>query len=211
MTKNKMWDNSNMQEELEWGNVPVGNMSDEELYKKNWNKVEGRRSALANPKNREKYYDNEQWLKACAKKRAESLKSPEVSAKLSAAHKKRYEDPTERAKTAQATKDSFLTDPTRAKRQADNSKKTWANPQLRKQVSESHKKQWKDPAKRQQLSESMKSIRKYAMICKDLWFESSQAAADYFGVSRDMIGYYRKKYPEEYYYADKKPHCNKKK
>ena len=40
MTK-KMWDNSNMQEDIEWGNIPVGDMSDEELYKKNWNRVDG--------------------------------------------------------------------------------------------------------------------------------------------------------------------------
>lgn len=40
MTKqNKMWDNSNLQEEIVWGNVQLPGLSDEELYKKNWNKA----------------------------------------------------------------------------------------------------------------------------------------------------------------------------
>ena len=37
--KKKMFDNSNLQNDIEWGNIPVGNMSDDELHTKNWNVV----------------------------------------------------------------------------------------------------------------------------------------------------------------------------
>lgn len=36
--KKKMFDNSNMMEPIEWGNIPVGNLTDEELHSKNWNR-----------------------------------------------------------------------------------------------------------------------------------------------------------------------------
>lgn len=38
-----MWDNTNMQEDFEWGNIPVGNLTDEELYKKNYNLIDANR------------------------------------------------------------------------------------------------------------------------------------------------------------------------
>lgn len=205
-----MWDNSNMQEDIEWGNIPVGNMTDEELYKKHWNKVEGRRNALANPVNREKYYDNKEWLENCAKKRSQSLKTPEVSAKLSASHKKRYENIEERKKTSEASKRSHK-DPIRKEKQKNASKITWSKTEVKKKASESHKKQWADPKKRKQLSSSMKEIRKYPIMTPDGEFESTQAAAEHYGISRDMIGYFRRKYPDQYYYSGRLPHSNKKK
>lgn len=33
-----MFDNSNMMEPIEWGNIPVGDLTDEELHSKNWNR-----------------------------------------------------------------------------------------------------------------------------------------------------------------------------
>ena len=38
MTK-KLFDNSNLQQEIEWGNVPVGNMTDQELHSRPWEKI----------------------------------------------------------------------------------------------------------------------------------------------------------------------------
>lgn len=211
MTKKSFWDNTNLQQDIKWDNQELPGIPDEVLLTKNWNKVDASRERANNPKWKEKYYDNPDWLEPLKKKRAESLKTEEMSKKLSESHKKRYQDPNERIKTANATKKSYAEDPTRLARAKSKSKKTWATEEVRKKASESHKKQWQDPNKRQQLSTSMKEIRKYAMMCKGQWFESSQAAADHFGISRDMIGYYRKKYPDQYYYCDKKPHSNKKK
>jgi hypothetical protein len=41
MTKKKMWDNTNMQEEIQWGNIELPGMPDEILLSKNWNRVDG--------------------------------------------------------------------------------------------------------------------------------------------------------------------------
>lgn len=42
MTK-KMWDNSNMQEDIEWGNIELPGLPDEKLLNTNWNLVEANR------------------------------------------------------------------------------------------------------------------------------------------------------------------------
>lgn len=145
------------------------------------------------------------------KKRIASLRSEETSKKLSEGHRKRYENPEERKKTGLATKKSFINDPTRKQKAIEASKKIWSNPALKKQASKSHKKQWKDKSKRKQLSNSMKEIRKYPIMTPDGEFESTEKAAEHFGVSRATINYRIGKYPEQYYYCGKKPHCNKKK
>jgi hypothetical protein len=36
--KKNLFDNSNLQEPIEWGNIPVGGMTDEELHSTNWNR-----------------------------------------------------------------------------------------------------------------------------------------------------------------------------
>lgn len=44
--KNKMFDNSNMMEPIEWGNIPVGDLTDEELHSTNWEaKAKGKANA----------------------------------------------------------------------------------------------------------------------------------------------------------------------
>lgn len=200
-----------MTKDNEWGNIELPGLSDEELFTKNWNRSAAQKEKYKSPLYKEKYSENPDWIEPLKKKRSESLKTKESSKKISDGLKKRYEKLEERIKTSNASKLSYKNDPLRKEKARNASKKTWSNKDLRKQASESHKKQWEDPNKRKQLSESMKSIRKYPMMCKGQWFESSQAAADFFGISKDMIGYYRKKYPKEYYYCDKKPHSNKKK
>ena len=50
-----MWDNSNMQEDFEWGNIPVGGMTDEELYKKNWTKSRTDNNAMLKSHVKEKH------------------------------------------------------------------------------------------------------------------------------------------------------------
>jgi DNA repair ATPase RecN len=43
-----MWDNSNIQEGIEWGNVELPGLTDEELYKKNWNLITANREVIKN-------------------------------------------------------------------------------------------------------------------------------------------------------------------
>lgn len=44
--KNKnLFDNSNLQEEIKWGNIELPGLSDQELYEKNWNRVDGGKNA----------------------------------------------------------------------------------------------------------------------------------------------------------------------
>ena len=39
--KKKLFDNSNLQDEIVWGNIPVGELTDEELHGTNWNREDG--------------------------------------------------------------------------------------------------------------------------------------------------------------------------
>ena len=48
MTK-KLFDNSNLQGNIEWGNVPVGHMTDEELHSRPWQKITQGRDNASNP------------------------------------------------------------------------------------------------------------------------------------------------------------------
>ena len=49
MINKKLFDNSNLQEDIEWGNVKLPGLSDEELYKKNWNMVDAQKAVHARP------------------------------------------------------------------------------------------------------------------------------------------------------------------
>lgn len=210
MTKKSFWDNSSLQQDIKWDNQELPGCPDEVLLTKNWNKVEGRRSALNNPINKKKYYENKDWLKSLIEKRTESLRKPEIRKKLSEKQKQRYLNEEERKKTSESIKESYRKDPNRIERTKKKSKETWSKEEVKLKASKSHKKQWEDPNSRKKLSESMKSLRQYPIMTPDGEFPSTQAAADYYGISKDMISYYRKKYPEKYYYCGKKPHSNKK-
>lgn len=85
MTK-KMWDNSNMQEDIEWGNIPVGNMSDEELYKKNWNRVEGSKNMWLNMS------DEKKTQRANSISEKKKINHPTKGKQLSADWKKNVSD-----------------------------------------------------------------------------------------------------------------------
>lgn len=53
--KNKMWDNSNLQQEIVWGNIELPGLSDQELYAKNWNIVDANRTKFDDPTAKENY------------------------------------------------------------------------------------------------------------------------------------------------------------
>lgn len=38
MSKKKLWDNSSLQQDIEWGNQTLDGITDEELYNTNWNR-----------------------------------------------------------------------------------------------------------------------------------------------------------------------------
>jgi hypothetical protein len=56
--KKKMFDNSNMQGDIEWGNIPVGDLTDEELHKKNWNMATAIKQRMSNPEQRQQIGDS---------------------------------------------------------------------------------------------------------------------------------------------------------
>ena len=113
MTK-KMWDNSNMQEDIEWGNIPVGNMTDEELYKKNYNLIDANKQVVKDRldngwleknrqaiKNRKPGYgekisktslelrSNPEWKKGWLETVKQRNKDPEYQSRLQEGNKKR--------------------------------------------------------------------------------------------------------------------------
>ena len=56
--KSKMWDNSNLQQDIQWGNIELPGLSDEELYNKNWNHIDAAKSRMANPATLNKLIDS---------------------------------------------------------------------------------------------------------------------------------------------------------
>jgi hypothetical protein len=116
--KNKMWDNSSLQTDEGWGNVPVGNMSDEELYKKNWNLIDANRQVVKDrldngwleknslaSKNRKPGYgekisktskelrSNPEWKKQWKETIKKRNSDPEYNSKLKESIKQRSQDP----------------------------------------------------------------------------------------------------------------------
>jgi hypothetical protein len=176
-------------------------LNTQEHLKKNFKGTDAQIEAVSN------WLNNEE----IQKKRIASLKSPKTSLRLTQGQKQRYQRKEERIKTSESMKQVYKTNPNRLKDATEKIKQTWAKEEVRKKASKSHKQQWLDADKRKNLSNTMKSIRKYPIMTPNGRFESTQDAAEFYGISKDMIGYYRKKYPDQYYYCDRIPHSNKKK
>jgi hypothetical protein len=89
-----MWDNSNMQEDCEWGNIPVGNMTDQELYKKNWTKSRTDNNGMLKPSSKEKHQKSisnrdSVWLKNVSEANKKKEKDPNFRNKRQTAIEKR--------------------------------------------------------------------------------------------------------------------------
>ena len=99
--KKNLFDNSKLQEEIQWGNIPVGNMTDEELYSKNWNLIDIKRQHFADPNFRKKHHDgilknareNIEWLQKTIDRNKKIGKDHNRVKKISEKAKERFKDP----------------------------------------------------------------------------------------------------------------------
>jgi hypothetical protein len=81
--KNKMWDNSNLQEDIVWGNIELPGVSDETLLTTNWNYVDAAKSRMANPKTRNKLsvsitekQNKKEYLEHMSRQRNQAMDKP---------------------------------------------------------------------------------------------------------------------------------------
>lgn len=92
--KNKMWDNSNMQEDLEWGNIELPGCPDEVLLTKNWTKSRTDNNGMLKPGSKEKHQKSiserdSVWLNNVSKANKEKEKDPSFRNKRQSAIDKR--------------------------------------------------------------------------------------------------------------------------
>lgn len=172
-----MWDNSNMQEDIEWGNIPVGNMSDEELYKKNWNLIEANRQVA-------KDRLTNGWLE----KNREAIKNRKsgYGEKISKTHKE------------------LRSNPKWKKEWLETIDKRNNNPEYQAKLKEGIKKRNKDPIWIEANKEAQKKKYKKLQTPEGL-FECVKSAVEFYNKLRNSknserwLSQQRKKYPELYY------------
>jgi hypothetical protein len=77
-----MWDNSNLQEDIQWGNIELPGLSDEKLLTTNWTQVTAAKNRMANPATRKKLINSRkkqnttEYLEHMSKQRLDSMDKP---------------------------------------------------------------------------------------------------------------------------------------
>lgn len=229
MTK-KLFDNSNLQQEIEWGNIPVGNMTDEELHGTNWNHLTAMQDLAKSPEWRKKLHaavkteefsklKSEQttrlWQDPDYKKvQHAAVTTPEVKQKQRAAALAREANPEFKQKKKDLL-DPTYQDPIRNKKISDMRKRYIAdNPDTMKELSrKSHEGKTKEyydakSQKRRQNGTWLEGVRKAgAQRRKPIMtpagrFESKGDAAKHYKWDSAAVGYWLKKDPANWYYIE---------
>lgn len=206
-----MWDNSNMQEDIEWGNIELPGVSDEELLNTNWNYVTSAQEKAKNPEFRKKlsssvkqsYIDKPDQLekKVSALKKANEKKfnDPEYLKDLKIKRQQQAKDPVylEKLKNGlnkidrKKWKENLL----------ESQKKRNADPNWKKNISLAQQEKRKDPA----FAKKMFRLKAYAIKTPDGIFNGLDEAHIFynklrnFNNGRKWILGMMKKDPSNYY------------
>ena len=128
-----MWDNSNLQQDIQWGNIELPGMPDEKLFKTDWNHLESIRERNANPEYHKKRnqalnetYQSPTWRANIAK--ANKLKPLDPAYK--AAHQASY-TPEVNLRRSVTVRQTYKQDPSLGVKSSERGKKMWANPEHR--------------------------------------------------------------------------------
>lgn len=181
MTNKKMWDNSNLQEDIEWGNVKLPGLTDEELYNKNWTLITANREVA---KNRDK---DGSW----SRKNAEAAKNrrPGWSSTISETGKK--------TRAVPGWKDYYK----------ETVKKRNDNPEYTKKLHQGIEKRNKDPNWHKKNAEAAKKRIK-AIMTPEGKFNSVNDAIEHYNKLRNSrhseswLMTQRKKHPDKFYLID---------
>lgn len=209
--KNKMWDNSNLQEEIVWGNIQLPGLSDEKLLTTNWNYVDANRKKAKNEQFKEKlsesvkqsYIDKPEQKNIKAKKMLETnlknFSDPEYKKWLREQRQLQAKDPgyLEKLRNGQKNMDREEW----KKNLLEGQKKRNENPTWKENIKKSKQEQWRDPAHR----EKMLRVHSYAIKTPDGVFAGlDQAHVFYnnkrnFNNGRKWVKGMMKKDPKNYY------------
>lgn len=202
--KNKMWDNSNLQEEIVWGNIQLPGLSDEELLNTNWN----HKDAV-----------NNYWNSPQGKKQKEINKKRSVLL-----NKERLNDPSYRKRLVE-TSTAVAKNPERNKKLSKSSQEFWNSEKGKETRSQQSKKNWKENYETMRkglkdryadgklgakISQALKSSDKIKQMGKqqsneihtpDGVFPSRKAAAEFYGIHPTSMNKRLSNDPENYYYT----------
>jgi hypothetical protein len=198
-----MWDNSNMQEDIHWGNIPVGNLSDEELYKKNWNHHEGIKNYWNSEEGKKQKKQYSEMAKSANKQR---LSDPEYRKKIAETSRKVAQDPLRNEKLSQSQK-KYWNSEDGIKKRSEVSKENWIN--NRDSMTKGLKERYADGKLADKISNSLKnSIKLKEATAKqtnqiqtpDGVFPSRKAAAEFYKIHPTAVNRRIKSHPDQYYY-----------
>lgn len=198
-----MWDNSNMQEDFEWGNIPVGSMTDEELYKKNWNHHEGIKEYWNSEQGKEQ---KKQLSELSKKSNAERLANDQYRNKISETSRKIAKDPSRNAKLSKSSK-LYWNSEQGSQQRSELSKENWKN--NRESMSKGLKDRYADGSLAKKISDSLRNSNKLKeatakqtnqIQTPDGIFPSRKAAAEFYKIDPTAINRRIKSHPDQYYY-----------
>jgi len=173
----KLFDNSNLQQEIEWGNVPVGNMTDEELHGTNWLRIAARQEQSNDPE--------------FCKRHLAGIEKRNSSIEFIESIKQRQVDPTYRQKYTEGM----------SKRNIDYS---FRNTDEYKQAHVAGMQKLKENSTYIDVRKKVGKQNAKQIQTPDGIFESRKLAAKHYKVDPAMISFRLKRYPDQYYYIEKK-------
>lgn len=202
-SKKKLFDNSALQQDIAWGNIPVPGISDQDLHSKNWNHITAvqsfwdsprgqkqrkRYSVLSREHNRERSLDP-RWVKKRARISRKIAQDPERNRNLSRSAKKAWGSLEGR------------------KKRGEISRANWQR--HRATMSKALKDRYRDGKLSKKISQALKNSDRLKAVarlrCNTIKtpagiFESRKKAAEHYKIDPTSINGLMKKYPKDYYY-----------
>lgn len=202
-SKKKLFDNSALQQDIAWGNIPVPGISDQDLHSKNWNHITAVQS----------FWDS-------ARGQKQRKKYSQLSRRL---NHERSLDPRWVKKRARISR-NIAKDPERNRKLSQSAKKAWCSEEGRKKRGEISRANWK--IHRETMSKALKDRYRDGKLSKKISqalrnsdrlkasarlrsntiktpagvFESRKKAAEHYKIDPTRINSLMKKYPKDYYY-----------
>jgi hypothetical protein len=202
--KNKMWDNSNLQEDIKWGNIELPGVSDETLLTTNWNHKDAVNNYWNSPQGKQQKEINKIRSELLNKERLNDPEYKKRIVKISTAIAKNPERNKKLSKSSQEFWNSEKGKQTRSQQQ----KKNWQ--ENYETMSKGLKERFADGKLGKKISERLKSSVKVKELAQkqsneihtpDGIFPSRKAAAEFYGIHPTGINRRLSNDPKNYYYT----------
>lgn len=172
-----MWDNSNMQEDIQWGNIELPGVSDEELLNTTWSKShKGDKLWIEkNSEKNKKLSKDSEWLKTTSEKNKKLSKDP------------KWVNANQEGVTKRKEKGQLLLE----QGKINDYRKLFG-------VKDQHDKQTKEKMSKSACDRWAKTMKKVSAL--DKIYANIYEAAEALKVHKDTIVYRIKSHPDKYYY-----------